>query len=99
MADKPAQQPPVNQPISIPLVDNTHAPFLYFDGAPNFGFNEGICNVTLEALRFTSDGNSVVKERITVAHLRMSFSAAQSLKAAIEGALLLAAPIVSEAKN
>jgi hypothetical protein len=46
-------------------------PFIYFDIVPNFGFNVGVANLTLEAVRFTMPvpGN-ITGERVAVAHLR-----------------------------
>ena len=32
------------------------APLIYFDIVPNFGFNVGVANLTLEAVRFTMPG-------------------------------------------
>jgi hypothetical protein len=95
MNDKP-NEPPVIEIIpgragEISAIASASAPFLYFDGAPNYGFYGGIANVTLEAIRHTSSAGSVWKDRVIVAHLRMSLEAAESLKAALEGVLLLAA--------
>ena len=64
------------------------APFIYFDRAPNFGFNGAVANISLEAARFAAPAageDVVVADRVTVAHLRMSMHALRSLKAAIEG--------------
>ncbi|MBI3198984.1 MAG: hypothetical protein HYZ40_16045 [Rhodospirillales bacterium] len=63
------------------------APFVYFDRAPNFGFNGAVANISLEAVRFATpaDGAEVMADRVTVAHLRMTLDAMRSLKAAIEG--------------
>lgn len=64
------------------------APFVYFDRAPNFGFNGAVANISLEAARFVAPAEGedvVVADRVTVAHLRMTLDALRSLKAAIEG--------------
>lgn len=63
------------------------APFVYFDRAPNFGFNGAVANISLEAIRFeaAAEGADVVADRVTVAHLRMTLDALRSLKTAIEG--------------
>jgi hypothetical protein len=62
------------------------APFIYFDIVPNFGFNVGVANLTLEALRFTMEApGKVTGERVAVAHLRTSIEGLRQLKAAIEG--------------
>lgn len=91
MPDEPHEPPPI--PI-IPLaqIGSAIAPFIYFDGAPNFGFKGGVANITLEALTYTSIDNNIVTERVVVAHLRMSGQAMGSLKKAIEGIELLANP-------
>lgn len=96
MSDDTNAKPPVE---TIPGVEggiseiaSAHAPFLYFDIATNFGFNNGIVNVTLETVRYMSAGQKVALDRVVVAHLRMSIPAVRSLKAAVDGALLLASP-------
>jgi hypothetical protein len=74
---------------------SAHAPFIYFDNAPNFGLRSGVASISLEAIRFTTvtDSSTVVADRVSVAHLRMSLEALRSLKAAIEGIELLASPV------
>jgi len=83
----------------VSALASAHAPFLYFDGAPNFGWNAGVINVTLEAARFHSTLDGVFADRVSVAHLRMNIPAAVALRDALNGALLLAQPSKSEAKN
>ena len=76
----------------ISALASAHAPFLYFENASAIGHLNGIIRVTLEASRdvpMPQDG--VANDRVIVAHLRMNIPAAHSLKAALEGALLLAA--------
>jgi hypothetical protein len=96
VTDDPNVSPPVeaipSRADEISALASAHAPFLYFDIAPTFGHNQGIVNITLEALRFMTVGQSPTRDRIVVAHLRMSVPAAMTLKAALEGALLMAAP-------
>lgn len=77
------------------------APFVYFDRAPNFGFNGAVANVSLETVRFTlpSEGAEVVTDRVTVAHLRMTLDAMRSLKAAIEGIERIAEATRATAKS
>ena len=61
-------------------------PFIYFDIVPNFGFNIGVANLTLEAVRFTMPvQGKITGERVAVAHLRTSVEGLRQLKAAIEG--------------
>ena len=68
------------------------APFVYFDAASTYGFSEGVGNITLEAFRNMSVGGQVVRDRVIVAHLRMSLQAAKDLRAALDGVLLMASP-------
>jgi hypothetical protein len=102
MVDQPDVPQPV--PFQMPQVSvggSAHAPFLFYDDATAFGHLNGIIQVTLEAVRLypNSPKEGLSLERVVVAHLRMGVPAARALKAAIEGALLLAAPASSEAKN
>jgi hypothetical protein len=109
MADdpKPAPPPPVvveqipSIPGSLSALASAHAPFIYFDSCPNYGFNAGVANLSLEAIRFTAspNGQGVLADRVTVAHLRMSLDAVRALKAAIEGIELLAAPAAGGQRN
>jgi hypothetical protein len=71
------------------------APFIYFDIVPNFGFNVGVANLTLETVRFTMPvPGKITGERVAVAHLRTSLEGLRQLKAAIEGieAMIQGAP-------
>jgi hypothetical protein len=68
------------------------APFIYFDIVPNFGFNVGVANLTLETVRFTMPvPGKITGERVAVAHLRTSVEGLRQLKAAIEGIEAMAA--------
>jgi hypothetical protein len=79
LPDKPTAPPRVAEA-------NAPAPFIYFDIVPNFGFNVGVANLTLEAVRFTTETlGKVSGERVAVAHLRTSIEGLRQLKAAIEG--------------
>jgi hypothetical protein len=91
MADEPAMSPPVPQ-IPLSTIGSAVAPVIYFEGAPNFGFNEGVANITLEALVYSSVNGAIITERQTVAHLRMSAQGLARLKNAIAGIELLANP-------
>ena len=57
MTEKPAPVTPVvteNIPSlagGVSAIASANAPFIYFDGVPNFGFNFGVANIPLEALR------------------------------------------------
>jgi hypothetical protein len=35
----------------VPISDTSHAPFIYFENAPTFGFVNGVVNITLSANR------------------------------------------------
>jgi hypothetical protein len=90
MSDDPNPASPIEMDISD--IASAHAPFLYFDHAFNFGYHNGIVSITLEAVRFIAKGQTPARDRVVVAHLRMTIPAAMSLKTALEGALLIAAP-------
>jgi hypothetical protein len=77
------------------------APFVYFDRAPNFGFNGAVANISLEAVRFAApaEDQAVVADRVTVAHLRMTLDALRSLKAAIEGVERMAEAALAHPKD
>jgi hypothetical protein len=93
-------QPPRSNRHPLSESGSAHAPFVYFDDVPTFGHRNGIIRITLEANRLhTSDQDEVTQDRVAVAHLRMSIQAALALRAAIDGALLLANPVTSEARN
>ena len=49
MADRPEARPE-NVPI-IPIHDTPHAPFIFYELAPAFGFTNGVVNITLSANR------------------------------------------------
>ena len=88
----PVETKPSSQ-ANLSAATGTHAPFLYFDNAPVFGYFNGVVRVTLEVFRDMNGPNrEVVTDRVIVGHLRMSIEAAKSLKSALEGALLIAMP-------
>jgi len=101
MTDNPHGEP-ASTHAGLPFSEggSAHAPFLYFEEVPAFGHVNGVIRVTLEAVRLYSvTPGELTTDRVLVAHLRMNVRAALALKAALEGALLLAAPPSSEAKN
>lgn len=102
MADETDRPTPVG-PSFPPIAEiaSAHAPFLCFEAISAFGHANGIVQVTLEALRMYSNAPNepVRSDRVIVANLRMSIAAALSLKATIDGAILMATPVESEAKN
>jgi hypothetical protein len=89
MQDDPNLRP---AEIVVPVSDTAHAPFIFYEGAPAFGFTNGVVNITLSANRTLIGPNGVINEQIVVAYLRGNIQAALSLRDAIDKALLLAAP-------
>lgn len=83
----------------IVVSDTPHAPYIYFDGSPNFGNAGGIVNLTLAAARHLSDNQQIKSDIVAVAYLRCSIQAAIDLRNAIDQALLIGAPVGSEMQN
>ena len=84
---------PRAEKVPVSISDTSHAPFIYFENAPAFGFMSGVVNITLSANRtYAGPEGAVVNEQIVVAYLRGSIPAALNLRKAIDKALLLAAP-------
>ena len=105
MSDDSNSKPPVEIIPSVQggmsAIGSAHAPFLYFESASAFGHLNGMIQITLEAQRIfpsTTEASGAAIDRVVTAHLRMNIIAARSLKAAIEGALLIAAP-AQQTKN
>jgi hypothetical protein len=72
--------------------DVPHAPIVYFEGAPSFGINNGIVNVTLAIVRNLPDGQGgVAQDVIAVAYLRCNMPAAIELRKVLDDAILLGA--------
>jgi len=90
MADNPDARPPEGLIISVS--DTPHAPFIFYEIAPAFGFTNGVVNVTLSANRTWIADGKVLNEQVVVAYLRENVQAALSLRHALDSALLLAAP-------
>jgi hypothetical protein len=76
----------------LSLTGSAGAPFIFFEAATNYGFHNGIANITLEASRSLSMEGKLLRDRVIVAHLRMSLTAAMSLRAALNGIALMAVP-------
>ncbi len=85
--------PPLSQ------LGSANAPIIYFEGAPTFGFDGAIGNITLEAITHISTDDRIVSERRVVAHLRMSAKGLDSLKKAIEMIELMASPSNTSSMN
>jgi hypothetical protein len=91
MTDNPEARP--EKVPAIPISDAPHAPFIFYEGAPAFGFTNGVVNITLSANRvYAGPDGTMVNEQVVVAYLRGNLPAALSLRRAIDSALLLAAP-------
>jgi hypothetical protein len=90
MAEDPDERPA--ERTILPVSDVPHAPFVFYEVAPGFGFTNGVVNITLSANRTWVSPNGVVNEQVVVAYLRGNIQAALSLRHAIDQALLLAAP-------
>jgi hypothetical protein len=78
---------------AVAISDTPHAPFIFYENAPAFGFMNGVVNITLSANRtYAGPDGAIVNEQVVVAYLRGNVPAAISLRQAIDSALLLAAP-------
>ena len=97
MADNPDTRP---EEIIIQVSDTAHAPFVFYEIAPAFGVTNGVVNITLSANRtWIGPNNTVMNEQVVVAYLRGNILAAQSLREAIDKALLMAAPTQGDKAN
>jgi hypothetical protein len=90
MPDMP-ENPVPTAPPRLTVTDTGIAPYIYFEGAPNFGFANGIVTVTLAANRHLLRDGAPVADVVATAHLRCNVPAAIELRNALDGALLLAA--------
>lgn len=98
MADNP-EASPEKVPAIIPVSDTPHAPFIFYEIAPAFGFTNGVVNITLSANRtYGGPDGAIINEQVVVAYLRGNIQAAISLRHAIDSVLLLAAPTTGEGK-
>jgi hypothetical protein len=88
---KPTETEPASGAYDVK--DTMHAPVLYFEGAPNFGCNNSVVNVTLAVSRHLANSKGGINaDVVAVAYLRCSIPAAIDLRAALDKALLLGAP-------
>ena len=90
MADNP-DKPEQVAPAKITVTDTGIAPYIFFEGVPTFGFNNGIVNVTLAATRHLLKEGLPASDVVAVAYLRCSALAAMELRNVLDSALLLAA--------
>lgn len=69
-------------------------PIVYFDEAPSFSHMNGVIGVTLTAAGNVPDAKGGVVNCVSVAaFLKCNIPAAMALRAALDGALLLAQPV------
>ena len=80
---------------AVPLQPHT-MPILYFDGAPTFSHLNGVVGITLTVTGHvpTAAGGADLCAS-TVAFLKCNVPAAKALIAALQGAILIAAPVDS----
>jgi hypothetical protein len=98
MTEKPNPSP--TEATVIPVSDVPHAPFIFYEWAPSFGFTNGIINITLAANRsWVGPDGSIVNEQVAVAYLRGNVQAALGLRDSLDKALLLAAPTTQGKTN
>jgi hypothetical protein len=75
-------------------LQSTPLPILYFDGAPALSHHNGIIGITLTVTGgVPTDSGGVDSVGSVVAYLKCNVLAAQSLRYALDQALLLAQPV------
>jgi hypothetical protein len=84
---------PLNQTVPPTVQDVNGAPFIYFDEAPTLGCGNGVLNITLGCYRNLCTKEGVKTDMVAVAYLRCNLEGALALRAAIDKALLMAAPL------
>jgi hypothetical protein len=96
----PVDPAPLKGP-QIDLTGNPPAPIIYFDEAPFLGQMNGVFRICLAAYQgmLSVAQPSDNHNPIAVAHLRGNAQALLALRAAIDSALLLAAPAAGEGRN
>jgi hypothetical protein len=97
MPDEPAKPVVENIPSvaeGISAIASANAPFVYFENAPFFGLLNGVGKITLIASRQIAQGAdaAVLVDQVIVGHLVGNLPALRSLRAAIDGVLLMAEP-------
>ena len=77
----------------MPISDVAHAPFIFYESAPAFGAVNAVIGVTSAAHRtLVRPDGTIANDQVVAAYLQGSVQAARSLRDALNGALLLAAP-------
>jgi len=99
MTDEPAGKPPVEIIPSvageISGIASASASFIYFEAAPFYGLINGVGKIAISASRQgakDTTGGGVLSDHVLVAHLVGNLAAIRSLRAALDGILLMAEP-------
>ena len=94
MADDPDNPgPDIHVVRKTVVVDEPHAPIIFFDEATNFAAYNGIVSVTVTAVRSMPDSKGgIANDQIVVAYLRSNMRGAKALRDSLDRALLLAEP-------
>jgi hypothetical protein len=88
MVDKP-DKVELAPSAKLTVSDPASAPFIFFEGTPSFGNNNGVVNITLAANRHLLKDGAVSSDAVAVAYLRCNVAAAVELRNALDSALLL----------
>lgn len=85
----------------ISAIASAGAPFIYFEAAPFYGLINGVGKVALVTSRqiANSPDGGVMFDQMIVAHLVGNIPAIRSLRAALDGVLLMAEPIPDRPAN
>ena len=73
MTDAPEKPDPTSMP-KLTVTDTGIAPYVYFEGAPNFGFVNGIISITLAANRHLLRDGAPVTDAVTSAPIKRCLS-------------------------
>ena len=98
MSDNSAIAPTVENIPSIAggisAIASANAPFIYFEDAPFYGLINGVGKVALTASRQIATGQDGVVQfdQVLVAHLVGNLAAIKSLRAALDGIILMSQP-------
>jgi hypothetical protein len=68
---------------------SANAPVIFAESAPCYGYTMGLIAVTLEAQRHHMTHEGVLSDRVTVAHLKLTTSAAIMLRDALNSAIAI----------
>jgi len=78
----------------ISAIASANAPFIYFEGAPFFGLMHGVGKIAIATTRQIAQApnGGVQFDQVLVAHLVGNLDAMKSLRAALDGIILMAEP-------